>query len=116
MKTCSIVPYAVIGHFNNHFFIFLSTSHLDIDECNASVPVCDVNAKCINTIGSFTCVCKTGLSGDGLKCSGNCESKFSFVCLLRGVVTFEECFFFDTDQTRFIIKKEFTLGLTSKLR
>lgn len=67
----------------NNSMIFLSTSCLDADECNASVPVCDVNAKCINTIGSFTCVCKTGFSGEGLKCSGNCESQLSFVFWLN---------------------------------
>ena len=50
--------------------IFFTISCLDADECNASVPVCDVNAKCINTIGSFTCACKTGFSGDGFSCSG----------------------------------------------
>jgi len=41
----------------------------DVDECNASVPVCDINAECINIIGSFICACKTGFSGDGFSCS-----------------------------------------------
>jgi len=28
-------------------------------------------ATCTNTIGSFTCACKTGYSGDGVTCNGN---------------------------------------------
>ena len=50
--------------------IFLSTPCLDADECNAYAPVCDISAKCINTIGSFICACKTGFSGDGFSCFG----------------------------------------------
>ena len=31
---------------------------------------CDSNAECINTIGSFQCVCREGYGGDGLRCAG----------------------------------------------
>lgn len=48
-----------------HFFIFL-----DVDECSASTPVCDVNANCQNTVGSHTCSCITGFTGDGKTCTG----------------------------------------------
>ncbi|XP_068716609.1 uromodulin-like [Montipora foliosa] len=41
----------------------------DGDECNASVPVCDVNAICQNTLSSFLCSCKTGFTGDGFNCA-----------------------------------------------
>ncbi|XP_068705238.1 uromodulin-like isoform X1 [Montipora foliosa] len=40
----------------------------DADECNASVPVCDANAICQNTLASFHCTCKTGFTGNGLSC------------------------------------------------
>ena len=30
---------------------------------------CDVNADCTDEIGSYTCVCHTGFSGDGETCS-----------------------------------------------
>ncbi|XP_078382673.1 uncharacterized protein LOC144665316 [Oculina patagonica] len=40
----------------------------DVDECSASNNVCDVNAVCVNTIGSFGCSCKIGYSGDGQRC------------------------------------------------
>ncbi|CAH3155028.1 unnamed protein product [Porites evermanni] len=42
----------------------------DIDECTTSHPVCDVNANCTNTRGSYFCTCKTGFSGDGKTCQG----------------------------------------------
>ena len=43
---------------------------LDIDECNASPPVCDVNANCSNTRGSYICSCKAGYNGNGKTCGG----------------------------------------------
>ena len=41
---------------------------LDIDEC-LSDP-CDSNATCNNSVGSFTCTCDSGYSGDGFQCDG----------------------------------------------
>ena len=43
---------------------------LDLDECSASTPVCDVNANCQNNVGSYICSCKTGFAGDGKTCNG----------------------------------------------
>ncbi|XP_066023290.1 uncharacterized protein [Pocillopora verrucosa] len=40
----------------------------DADECNASIPVCDANADCKNTLGSYSCSCKAGFLGDGKTC------------------------------------------------
>ncbi|PFX13942.1 Fibrillin-1 [Stylophora pistillata] len=40
----------------------------DADECNASISVCDVNANCKNTLGSYRCFCRAGFSGDGHTC------------------------------------------------
>ena len=31
--------------------------------------MCDVNAKCQNTVGSYICVCTSGYIGDGRNCS-----------------------------------------------
>ena len=31
---------------------------------------CHSQATCTNTIGSFTCACKTGYSGNGTACNG----------------------------------------------
>ena len=43
---------------------------LDIDECSASPSVCDINAKCSNTRGSYYCTCNSGFTGDGKNCQG----------------------------------------------
>ena len=42
---------------------------LDIDECSTYSHICDVNAVCSNTVGSYPCACK-GYSGNGRTCSG----------------------------------------------
>ncbi len=42
----------------------------DIDECTEMVDNCHDYAVCTNTIGSFTCVCNDGFSGDGVACAG----------------------------------------------
>ncbi|XP_044165479.1 epidermal growth factor-like protein 6 [Acropora millepora] len=46
-----------------------SLFNLDVDECAAFPNICDVNADCHNTNGSYICNCKTGYSGDGKTCS-----------------------------------------------
>lgn len=43
---------------------------LDFDECKTSTHSCDDNAACKNTVGSYTCSCKSGYSGDGKTCNG----------------------------------------------
>ena len=43
---------------------------VDDDECLADADICDPNAQCTNTVGSFTCACNTGYSGDGVSCMG----------------------------------------------
>ncbi|XP_068705690.1 uncharacterized protein [Montipora foliosa] len=47
---------------------WLSTIKPDVDECTASSPVCDLNAFCNNSIGSYNCTCKPGYFGDGKTC------------------------------------------------
>merc|ERR1719331_42750 len=39
----------------------------DLDECKLSP--CSADATCTNTIGSFTCACKEGFTGDGFQCA-----------------------------------------------
>lgn len=60
--------------FHNTIWIFKSFIIIDIDECNPSndneagsgeptdnePDVCDYNAQCVNTIGSYKCVCDEG--------------------------------------------------------
>lgn len=40
----------------------------DIDECTDGTYSCDVNAVCMNTVGSYECICKEGFTGDGHLC------------------------------------------------
>ena len=40
----------------------------DLNECISSP--CHINATCINTNGSFNCVCNPGYTGNGFECDG----------------------------------------------
>ena len=43
----------------------------DVDECSSNNGGCHVNASCTNDVGSRTCKCKLGFSGDGINsCAG----------------------------------------------
>nr|XP_054765047.1 P-selectin-like [Lytechinus pictus] len=43
---------------------------VNINECNASPPVCDSNARCNDLSGSYLCTCMEGFSGNGTFCEG----------------------------------------------
>ncbi|XP_020600954.1 uncharacterized protein LOC110040108 isoform X2 [Orbicella faveolata] len=51
----------------NNCFNF--TCFTDLDECNTNTHNCDVNADCVNTVGSYSCMCKAGYTGDGQTCN-----------------------------------------------
>ena len=57
-----------VAEFEPSVFFFSLLS--DINECSASSGVCNVNANCQNTLGSYLCSCKAGYSGDGKTCQG----------------------------------------------
>ncbi|XP_048587785.1 protein kinase C-binding protein NELL2 [Nematostella vectensis] len=46
-----------------------ATCETDIDECSINAANCHVDANCINTAGSFTCICKPGYTGNGVSCT-----------------------------------------------
>ena len=46
---------------------------LEINECLEGTHDCDVNARCDNVDGSFTCECNAGYSGNGRICSGKVQ-------------------------------------------
>ena len=52
----------------------------DIDECSLNSTICDKNAMCTNTYGSYICSCNPGYRGSGQPgdCEGNCFS-FEFI-------------------------------------
>ncbi|KAI8492386.1 hypothetical protein Bbelb_298390 [Branchiostoma belcheri] len=41
----------------------------DVDECLSGDHMCDGNATCTNTVGSYTCACNDGYQGDGMNCT-----------------------------------------------
>ena len=47
--------------------IYLST---DINECQTNSGGCSSNATCTNSVGSFTCACNSGFTGNGTSCNG----------------------------------------------
>ena len=49
----------------------------DLDECNTHTHNCDVNAACANTVGSYSCACKVGYTGDGKNCNGKSKEPTS---------------------------------------
>ena len=52
--------------------------YVDINECEDDPEICDINANCINTIGSYMCSCSSGYTGDGTMCTG----EYNFVQLV----------------------------------
>ena len=42
----------------------------DIHECNRGLDDCNMNATCVNTVGSYDCMCNTGFTGNGFTCTG----------------------------------------------
>ena len=52
---------------NEPLFSFFSS---DLDECSSESPACDINAACLNTVGSFSCACNGGYERDGKICRG----------------------------------------------
>ncbi|CAH3179090.1 unnamed protein product [Porites evermanni] len=45
------------------------TCFKDLDECTTGSHSCDVNSVCQNTVGSYTCPCNVGYTGDGKPCN-----------------------------------------------
>ena len=54
----------------------------DIDECREFLGICQ-NGQCVNTPGTFRCVCLPGytLSSDGMNCRGKCTFAHQFSIL-----------------------------------
>ena len=58
----------------------------DVDECATQSP-CHHNATCTNTLGSYTCTCNEGYSGDGMNCTG--KYKHNYEC--KSLFIFKSC-------------------------
>ena len=67
-----------------------------MDECLDPDAVCDINANCSNTYGSYFCTCRTGYTGDGLQCNGKffLQAMLSFYLIYYFIVVvpdIDEC-------------------------
>ncbi len=51
-------------------FVIYGIYYLDIDECSLKISDCHDDAICTNMIGSFSCQCREGFTGDGSNCQG----------------------------------------------
>ncbi|XP_028413448.1 tyrosine-protein phosphatase Lar-like isoform X5 [Dendronephthya gigantea] len=62
---------------------WIKTAAADVDECaNKTQNTCHENAQCTNTVGSYTCACNTGYTGNGVKCDDidECANKTQNTC------------------------------------
>ena len=46
----------------------LYSHFVDIDECMENIHMCDGNAQCRDTFGSYDCLCNAGYHGNGFHC------------------------------------------------
>ena len=53
--------------FTGYIFLFYYFD-TDIDECAMGTDNCADNATCMNTPGSFSCMCIADYTGDGISC------------------------------------------------
>ncbi|XP_028415702.1 fibrillin-2-like [Dendronephthya gigantea] len=49
-------------------FVLNYSTPYDVDECELEIDNCDSHASCVNTNGSFNCLCNFGYVGDGVTC------------------------------------------------
>ena len=68
-------------------FFFFNIIFADLEECTTNTHNCDVNADCVNTVGSYSCNCRAGYTGDGQTCNGkkstttNQETTMNFITM-----------------------------------
>ena len=72
---------------NNLYIIYILMFFLDIDECMIdTLNNCnevDSNSNCMNTEGSYTCVCKSGYTRDGhISCTSMKAFVFCYMYIL----------------------------------
>ena len=53
-----------------HTEIKIIVTRTDINECEINLDICGDKAECIDTNGSYVCICSVGFSGNGSICKG----------------------------------------------
>ena len=67
--------------------IFPNLIFADLEECATNTHNCDVNADCVNTVGSYSCKCRAGYTGDGQTCNGKKQTKNKIVVECNNILT-----------------------------
>ena len=66
-------------------------SQLDVDECHDGTDSCHATANCSNTVGSYSCNCDIGFTGDGITCTGKeCSGQNTLSKYMR-IQQIEDC-------------------------
>ena len=60
----------IVHAFDDYLIVFQNLNFADLEECSTNTHDCDVNADCVNTVGSYSCNCRAGYTGDGQTCNG----------------------------------------------
>ena len=47
-------------------FMMSDNTCVDVNECESSTSYCEKNAKCVNAVGNYQCVCKNGYQGESI--------------------------------------------------
>ena len=88
-RLCSnVVSYCILHSAQPkwHFFHFYAMIYIqyfsDINECALGTHGCSANGFCTNTIGSYTCQCNTGYTGNGFTCIGTLLQKCYYITIL----------------------------------
>ena len=71
--------------------VFHWPSISDVNECSRGTSQCSSNATCTDTIGSYTCSCNAGFSGDGFYCQGRGNVGRDIVELCYECTDINEC-------------------------
>ena len=56
---------------------------IDIHMCSENTTSCDENADCVDTEGSYECVCRTGYIGDGFLCISELHCDMEYTAIVQ---------------------------------
>ena len=85
--TMEMEIHVIVSGTSHDILMTLNQFFKDINECTGT-PICDTNADCADTPGSFTCTCNQGYTGDGFTCTSKWNK---LLCLYINFLDANEC-------------------------